>query len=234
VLFERQSMLSRRVSFRLFLLLLITGFVVCWGTLLYPSVHARYLLHKLKDIQVDRSTFEDAQRFAQEIGATPLGECTHIECRWYRLTDDALLPRWYRGWGVTFAIIFIVKDSIITDKGVEYSVGLAQYTVAESFLGRPKVYVSESESWFKWRAEKQRELRKKLPEKFADYIEPPVNEHWEKIWYDANGNVAIDSTLLKYHPGLRRSPRIGRNIQPSDTAASGSTEGVVTRKTCYL
>jgi hypothetical protein len=200
VLFERLLMLSRRASFPFFLLLLITGFVLCCGPLLYPSVHARYLLHKLQSIQINHSTFEDAQRFAKEVGATPLGECTHIECRWYRFTDNALLPRWYRGRGVNFTIIFTVKDAIVTDKGVEYSIGLGPFTAEEAFVGRPRVDVYESESWFTWQAEKRRELHKKSPDKFPDYVEPPVDKGWQKIWYDATGNVAVDYYAVVISP----------------------------------
>jgi hypothetical protein len=54
-------MLSRRLFFWLVPLLTI-GFLVCWATLLYPSLHARYLLYELKDLQINHSTFEDAQR----------------------------------------------------------------------------------------------------------------------------------------------------------------------------
>jgi hypothetical protein len=193
-------MLSGRVFLRLFLLLLVAGCAVCWGALLYPSVLARYLLYQLKDIHTGHSTFEDAQMFAEKIRATSLGECTHTECRWYRSTDNALLPEWYRGTGVTFTILFRVKDSIVVDKGVQYSVGVEPSTLGEAIFGRSSVYVSESESWFKWQPTKQRGLHNRFPEKLADYVEPPVDEHWEKLWYDANGHVAVDSYAVDISP----------------------------------
>ena len=125
-------MLSRRLFFWLVPLLTI-GFLVCWATLLYPSLHARYLLYELKDIQLN-STFEDAQRFAKKIGAqeAPSVKCTHAECRWYKLTDNALLPQWYRGKGVTFTIVVTAKDSIATDKGIEYAIGVGSSTPEEA------------------------------------------------------------------------------------------------------
>jgi len=200
-------MLSKRILFRVAPLLII-GFLVCWVTLLYPSLHARYLLYELKDLQLNHSTFEDAQKFAKKIGAqeAPFGKCTRAECQWYKLTDNALLPRWYRGKGVSFAIAFTVRDSIVTDKGVIYYVGLEPSTADEAFLGRPSVYVSETESWFKWQKEKQRELQERSHEKPTDYVELPVSKGWEKIWYDKNGKIAVDRFAVYISPKSKSIP----------------------------
>jgi hypothetical protein len=131
-------MLSKRIFFWLVPLPII-GFIVCLATLLYPLLHARYLLYELKHIQPNHSTFEDAQRFARKTGAleAPFPKCTHEECRWYKFTDNALLPQWYRGKGVTFTLYFTAKDSIVTDKGVEYAIGVGLSTPEEAFFGRP-------------------------------------------------------------------------------------------------
>jgi hypothetical protein len=197
-------MLSRRLFFWLVPLLTI-GFLVCWATLLYPSLHARYLLYELKDLQINHSTFEDAQRFAKKIGAEelPSPKCTHVECRWYKFTDNALLPQWYRGKGITFALVFTVKDSIVTDKGVEYSIGVGTPTVGEAFYGRPRVDVFQSESSFEYQKEKQRKLQEELHEKPTDYVEPPVSKEWGKIWYDKNGKMVVDYFAVNISPGSK-------------------------------
>jgi hypothetical protein len=201
-------MLSKRIFFWLVPLPII-GFLVCGAALLYPSLHARYLLYELKDIQPNRSTFEDAQRFAIKVGAqeAPFPKCTHEECRWYKSTDNALLPQWYRGKGVTVTIYFTAKDSIVTDKGIEYAIGVGLSTPEEAFLGRPRVFVSQSESWFKWQKEKQRELQEKARKKPTDLVEPSVTKGWEKIWYDEkNGKIAVDYFQVAISPGSKSLP----------------------------
>jgi hypothetical protein len=199
--------LSKRILFRLGSGLIV-GFLACWAALLYPSLRARYLLYELNDIQLNHSTFEDARKFAKKVGAQEgtFVKCSHAECQWYKLTDNALLPRWYRGKGVTFGIAFSVKDSIVTDKGVEYSVGADPSTVDEAYVGRPGVYVAQTESWFKWRKEKQHELQKEQPEGFPDYVEPPVRKGWEKIWYDAKGEIAVDRFAVYILPKSQSIP----------------------------
>jgi hypothetical protein len=52
----------------------------------------------------------------------------------------------------------------------------------------------------------QRELQKRLPEKFADYVEPPVSKGWEKIWYDRNGKVAVDYFAVEISPRSKTIP----------------------------
>lgn len=198
-------MLSRRI-FLWLVPLIVVGFLIGWATLLYPSLHARYLVYELKDLQLDHSTFEDAQKFAKKIGAAPFGECTHAECRWYKFTDNARLPHWYRGKGVTFGIVFTAKDSIVTDKGVDYQIGADPSTVDEAYIGRPGVYVSQTESWFKWQKEKQRELQEKLHKKPTDYVELPVSKGWEKIWYDKDGKIAVDRFAVYISPKSESIP----------------------------
>jgi hypothetical protein len=172
---------------------------------LYPSLHARYLLYELQGLQLNHSTFEDAQRFAKKIGAqeAPFPKCTHEECRWYKLTDNALIPQWYRGKGVTFIIAFTAKDSRVTDKGVEYNVGVGTPKAGEGFLGRPRVDVFQSESWFKYQKEKQRQIQELSHERPTDFVEPPVSKGWEKIWYDENGKIAIDAFAVCISPGSK-------------------------------
>ena len=200
-------MLPRQISFWLVPTLII-GLLLCSATLLYPSLYARYLLHELNDLQLNRSTFEDAQRFAKRIGAqeAPWVKCTPAECRWYKSFDNALLPKWYRGKGVTFAITFAANGSAVTDKGVEYSIGVGPSTPEEAFLGRPRVYVSQTESWFKWQKEDQREHQERLHEKPTDLVEPSVDKGWQKIWYDSNGKIAVDYFAVAISPRSKSIP----------------------------
>jgi hypothetical protein len=172
------------------------------STFFFPLLRARYLLYELNDIQLNQSTFEDAQRFARKIGAqkAPSVECTHAECQWYKFTDNALLPQWYRGKGVTFAIAFSVKDSVVTDKGVEYIIGVGSSAPGEAFIGRPRVFVSQSESWFRWQKEKERRLQEMLHEKPADFVEPPISKGWEEMWYDKNGKIVVDAFAVNISP----------------------------------
>lgn len=202
---EMERTISGMLSKRLFLWLvplLIVGFLVFPVILLYPSLHARYLLHELKDLQINHSTFEDAQKFADKIEAqrAPFDECTHVECHWYKFINNALLPQWYRGKGVTLIVAFTVKDSIVIGKDVEYSVGVGMPTLGEATSGRSRVFVSQSESWFQWQKEKQRELQEMSREKLTDFVEPPVIKGWEKIWYDKNGEIAVDAFAAHISP----------------------------------
>jgi hypothetical protein len=194
-------MLSKRILLRAAPLLII-GFLVCWATLLYPSLHARYLLDELKDLQLNHSTFEDAQKFAKKIRAqeVPFGKCTRAGCQWYKFIDNTLLPQWYRGKGVTFGVVVTVKDSIVTDKGVEYSIGVGTPTVGEAFYGRPRVDVFQSESSFEYQKEKQRKLQEEIHEKPTDYVEPPISKEWGKIWYDKNGKMIVDYFAVNISP----------------------------------
>ena len=200
-------MSPQRISFWL-LLPLFTGFAVCGVGLLYPSLHARYLLHQLNEIELNRSTFEDAKRYAERIGAheVPYVKCSPAECRWYKPVNNALIPRWYRGKGVSFAIFVTVKDSVVTDKAVEYEIGADPGTVGEAYVGRPAVYVSETESWFKWQRETQRQRQERSHEKPTDYVELPISKGWDKIWYDKDGKIAVDRFAVYISPKSKSIP----------------------------
>jgi len=173
---------SKRIFLWLVPLLIVV--LITSATFLYPFLRARYLLSQLEELQINHSTFEDAQKLAKKIGAQEgsFTKCTRAECEWYKITDNALVPQWYRGKGVSFAVVITAKDSLVTSKGVEYSVGVGTPTVGEAFIGRPRVYVSQTENCFKWDEEKQRKLQEKFREKFPDIVETPVRKGWQKIW----------------------------------------------------
>jgi hypothetical protein len=76
---------------------------------------------------VSSRTFEDAQRLAKRLGATPitLNPCSQSDCYWSsEYVSNARLPKWWRGSGVTFAIDFEVKDSLVRNKGAWYEIGI--------------------------------------------------------------------------------------------------------------
>jgi hypothetical protein len=192
-------MWSKRLGVRL-ALLPVVGFVIYALTLLYPLLYARYLLHELSNLRINRSTFEEAQKFATKLGAVPMRECTPLECRWWKVVTNARIPRWYRGKGVALAIIFEVQNSTVTEKAVAYEVGAGPSTPAGAFLGPPGIYVAETSSWFKRQAEIQRKLQKKSPGRFPDFVETPVDKGWSKIWYDQEGNVVSDAFRVDLSP----------------------------------
>lgn len=202
-----KEVLPRRKSFWLVPTLII-GLLLCSVTLLYPLLYARYLLHELNDLQLNRSTFEDAQKFAKKMGAPEAdwAKCTPAECRWYKSTDNALLPKWYRGKGVTFAITFMAKGSLVTDKGVEYSIGVSPFTPEEAFIGRPRVYVYQTGNWSEWQKEHLRRHQEGFLERPTDYVEPPVDKGWQKIWYDQNGKITVDYFTVAISPRSKSIP----------------------------
>jgi len=194
-------MLTKRT---LFWLIPLT-FVISAGTvMLYPVFCARYMLHKLNELQLNQSTFEDAQKFAQQIGAKEMTytNCTPAQCRWYKLVDNARLPRWYRGKGASFAVLFTVTNSRVTEKTVWYEVGVDPQAVSEAMIGRPSVVVSQSDGWFEHQRELERQLREKqaTDENVASFEGQSFHKGWEKIWYDRNGDIVSDSFDVAISP----------------------------------
>ena len=98
-------------------------FVLAGAWLLYPALHARYLVHELNTLQLNRSTFGDAKHLAEKIGAVPTGPCDRANCEWEKRIDNASLPRWWRGSGVGFVVSFNVKQSVVTRKNTGFGVG---------------------------------------------------------------------------------------------------------------
>jgi len=110
--------------------------------LLFPSIHARYLFNELKTLQLGHSTFEDAQRLAGKINATPYATCDPSKCEWHKRVDNARLPRWWRGSGETFSVAFDVKDSVVVRKEAAFATGIEDGSVHPS-----RVLVQEQEQW---------------------------------------------------------------------------------------
>jgi hypothetical protein len=97
--------------------------VLCISCLFYPAIRAHYLFNQMETLQLGRSTFDDAQRLARRIGATPYNPCDRSFCEWDVRMDNAELPRWWRGSGAAFVVAFDVKDSIVERKNTGYGIG---------------------------------------------------------------------------------------------------------------
>jgi hypothetical protein len=128
------------IVFVLILLLLL-----CSAYFLRPSLRARYLFSQLGTLQLGHSTFEDAQRLARKIGATPTGPCNQSGCEWDVRMDNSELPRWWRGSGESFVVTFDVKDSVVVRKTTGYGVGLA------TGFSPSSVGLEEQEHWGRMR-----------------------------------------------------------------------------------
>jgi hypothetical protein len=99
--------------------------LLCCAYLFYPAIRARYLFRQLETLQLQRSTFEDAQRLARKIGAKPYtfsSPCSRSWCEWVVRTDNSELPRWWRGSGEVFVIAFDVKDSVVVRKNTGFGI----------------------------------------------------------------------------------------------------------------
>jgi hypothetical protein len=116
--------------------------LLCSAYLFFPSIHARYLFSELKTLQLGHSTFEDAQRLAGKINAEPYGPCDPSKCEWHKRIDNARLPRWWRGSGETFGVVFDVKDSVIVRKEAAFGTGIEDGSVHPS-----RVSFQEQEHW---------------------------------------------------------------------------------------
>lgn len=159
--------------------------LLCSACLLYPSLRARYLFHELESLQVGHSTFEDAQRLAEKLGAKPDNHspCDPSYCFWLVVVNNAWLPQWWRGSGVTFVITFDVKGSIVVNKGVGYDIGINPQAFIPS-----QVMVVVKESW-------SRPMR--------DYIEPPTQKGWRVSYFEKHGHRENVSTTFE----VRLTPR---------------------------
>jgi hypothetical protein len=97
--------------------------VLCMSYLFYPAIRAQYLFSQMETLQLGRSTFDDAQRVARRIDATPNGPCDRARCEWDVRMDNVGLPRWWRGSGAAFVVAFDVKDSVVVRKNTGYGIG---------------------------------------------------------------------------------------------------------------
>jgi hypothetical protein len=173
----RNKWIVRRIVCLFTLLILL-----CGAYLLRPSIRARYLFHQLEPLQVGHSTFEDAQRLAEKLGAKPDGSCDRSYCFWDVVVNNARLPQWWRGSGVTFVITFNVNDSVVVHKGVGYDIGIDPNSFTPS-----KVTVVVKESWTRLMSE------------------PPTQKGWGISYFENHGHRENISTTFQVHMTPRSS-----------------------------
>jgi len=169
--------------------------LLCCAYLLYLPLRARYLLNRLEAVQVSHSSFEDAQRLAQEIGAKPsdLGPCDRSYCYWSAEVNNARLPQWWRGLGVTFAVNFAVKDSLVEYKGAWYAIGVAQDAIeVDPYRSIPSsVSAGVKEKW----------LRQRDGDRIVE--EPPTGKGWDISYFEKNGSRELANARFV----VRMTPR---------------------------
>jgi hypothetical protein len=138
--FGRKAMVWLAVS-------LLGLFVIfCGAVLLRPSIRARYLFGQLETLEIEHSTFGDAERLARKIGAETInGPCDRSSCEWMATADNSRLPRWWRGAGETFAVSFTVKNSIVVRKVTSFGIGAILYEFHPSVVS-----LDERRHWEEW------------------------------------------------------------------------------------
>jgi hypothetical protein len=115
--------------------------VLCISYLFYPAIRAHYLFSQMETLQLGHSTFDDAQRVARRINASPNGPCDRLVCEWAVRIDNVELPRWWRGSGAAFVVAFDVKDSVVVRKDTGYGIG------KKTELNPSSVALLEQEHW---------------------------------------------------------------------------------------
>jgi hypothetical protein len=181
---------SHRLGAGLLALVLLLG---C-GYLVYPSLRARYLFHELGALQVGHSSFEDAQRIAKRLGAMAITPtpCNQAYCYWTsEYVSNARLPKWWRGSGVTFAIDFEVKDSVVRNKGAWYGIGIIN--IDSNYVPVSSVSVGVQEKW----------IFTRTPNRVI--VEPPISKGWGIDYLEKNGKQEIVSTKFQVHMTPRSS-----------------------------
>jgi hypothetical protein len=162
--------------------------------LVYPSLRAHYLFRELGALQIGHSSFEDAQRLAKRIGAEPITPtpCNQSYCYWSsEYVSNARLPKWWRGSGVTFAIDFEVKDSVVRNKGAWYGIGILK--IDSNYVPVSSVSIGVQEKW----------ILTRMPSRVVE--EPPTSEGWGVNYLERNGNREIVSTKFQVHMTPRSS-----------------------------
>jgi hypothetical protein len=138
----RQISRFRNLSIGWLVVSILSLVVLLWCAYsLRPSIRARYLFNELETLQIGHSTFEDAQRLAKKIGPEPHGFCDRLACTWSAKVDNARIPRWWRGSGEIFDIVFDVQDSIVVRKYTGFGVG------TEASFTPSHVSLEEQEHW---------------------------------------------------------------------------------------
>jgi hypothetical protein len=153
-----------------------------------PSIRARYLFHEMESVQLSHTTFEGAQRLARKLGAKPYGSCDRAYCAWTADVNDARLPRWWRGSGVTFAIDFEVKDSLVASKGAWYVIGTDPYN---NFSPFDQVSIGMKEKWIQTRGSER-----VIPEL-------PTGAGWKVNYFEKNGSRKVADAMFV----VRMTPR---------------------------
>ncbi len=165
--------------------------------LLYLPLRARYLFNSLETLQLSKSSFEDAQRLAQKIGAKPsdLGPCDRSYCYWSATVDNARLPQWWRGSGVTFTVDFEVRDAAVLNKDAWYAIGVDSHestpliasAMSDPYVSSPpyEVEAGVKEMWLQQRGD--RFVKEPPTDKGWNivYREKTVPERWSPrdLWY---------------------------------------------------
>jgi hypothetical protein len=132
---------SRIVICLAFITLLLSGYMF------YPAIRARYLVYEFTRLQLDTS-FDDAEKLAKKLNAKqdPISSpCDRSYCIWRVDISNSFFPKWWRRNDITLEFNFTVKDSMVTEKGVGYQIGLPGFSSA----GISSVYVAENKSWQK-------------------------------------------------------------------------------------
>ena len=184
--FRNVSISWLTVSLSALLILLFGAYLVS------PSLRARYLFHELETLQLGHSTFEDAQRLARKLGAKPrsLNPCDRKYCYWTAVVNNARLPQWWRGSGVTFVIDFLVENSVVVNKGAWYAIGIDPYTFTPSMVS-----VGEQVRW----------LRTRPSRDGREIVEPPTDRGWADGSYEKNGHREFVSTRFQVYLTPRSS-----------------------------
>jgi len=185
---------NKLVDYRLGISLLTLALLLGGVYLVYPALRARYLFHELGALQVGHSNFEDAQRLAKKLGAIPITPtpCNPSYCFWTsEYVNNARLPQRWRGSGVTFAINFEVKDSVVRNKGAWY--GIEIINMDSNYVPVSSVSVGEQEKW----------IFTKEPNRVI--AEPPTAAGWGIGRIERNGYRKIVSARFQVHMTPRSS-----------------------------
>jgi hypothetical protein len=163
-------------------------------SLLYPSIRARYLFHEVRSLQIGHSTFEDGQRLAKKLGATPSGSgldpCNRSYCYWSVNVSNSRLPQWWRGSGVTFSVDFLVENSVVVNRGGFYAIGIDPYNSFTPFM----VSVGEQRTWLRMRPEDHRVIP-----------EPPTSKGWKISYFERNGYREFNAATFRVYLTPRSS-----------------------------
>jgi hypothetical protein len=167
--------------------LLALSILLCGAYLMYLPLRARYLFNGLETVQLSNSSFEDAQRLAQKIGAKPsdLRPCDQSYCLWSAKVDNARLPQWWRGSGVTFTVDFEVRDSSVVYKGAWYAIGVDPHKLTPSIVSAGADPYRLSPPYVVSAGVKEKWIQQRPGDRIVE--EPPTAKGWEISYFEKNG-----------------------------------------------